>query len=336
VAVTDAGTLLALHREMARVAAWEQRLLRFIEEGRTSGFYHAGRGQEATAVGATLALRTDDYLLYDHRGMGHAIAKGVPLDRLFGDFLGTAEGTTGGLGAGIVHIAWPEVGVLGQSGTLGGGFVIAAGAGLSIRYRATDQVVLCFFGEGASNRGTFHEAANAAALWKLPVVWLCENNGFAVSVPAAASIATPQVADRASAYGMPGVVVDGMDPVAVYEATSEAVARARRGDGPTLIEAMTYRFRGHFEGDSETYRTREEVEAWIQRDPLVTYPQRLIADGVADDATLRRIAEEGRAEVDTAAERALLGARPAPDRVRQFVYADTAATQHDRSAPWPS
>lgn len=332
--MSDRAAPLDLYRHMVRVAAWEQRLLRFIEEGRTSGFYHAGRGQEATAVGATAALRRDDYLLYDHRGMGHAITKGVPLDLLFGDFLGVAEGTTGGLGAGIVHIAWPEVGVLGQSGTLGGGFVIGAGAGLSIRYRGTDQVVLCFFGEGASNRGTFHEAANAASLWKLPIVWLCENNGYSVSVPAAEALATAQVADRASAYGMPGVVVDGMDPIAVNEAVAAAVARARRGEGPTLIEAMTYRFRGHYEGDSESYRTREEVASWVERDPLVTFPTRLLNEGIADEAHLQAIRDDVAAEIEDAASRAAAGVAPATDRVRKFVYSDESVLARDGSAPW--
>ena len=312
---------LSLYRGMRRVASWEQRLLRMIEEGRTSGFYHAGRGQEATAVGATLPLRRDDYLLYDHRGLGHAITKGVPIDRLFGDFLGTVEGTTGGLGAGIVHIAWPEVGVLGQSGTLGGGFVLAAGAGLSIRYRGTDQVVMCFFGDGASNRGTFHEAANAAALWNLPVIWLCENNGYAVSVAARDAISVPQVADRAAAYGMPGVVVDGMDPVAVFEAVDTAVERARCGEGPTLIEAMTYRLRGHYEGDPETYRTAEELASWQERDPLVTFPRLLVESGRVAQAELDAIDADVESEVEQAAETALLGSQPAPERIFQGLYA---------------
>ena len=312
---------LSLFREMVRVNTWEQRLFRFVEEGRTSGFYHSGRGQEATAVGAVAAVRSDDYLLYDHRGMGQTIAKGVPLEKLFGDFIGTTDGTTGGLGAGIVHIAWPEVGVLGQSGTLGGGFVIAAGAGLSIRYRKTDQVVLCFFGEGASNRGTWHEAANAVSLWKLPIVWLCENNGYAISVPSSAALSVPQVADRASAYGMPGIVVDGMDPVAVFDATEEAVARARAGEGPTLIEAMTYRFRGHYEGDPQTYRDAEEVERWTKKDPLVVYPQQLIDEGVATAEELDAIRAEVNAEVESAAETALKGSQPGPERVLQGVYA---------------
>jgi TPP-dependent pyruvate/acetoin dehydrogenase alpha subunit len=310
-----------LYREILRVSLWEQRLLRFIEEGKTSGFYHAGRGQEATAVGAVRALRDDDYLLYDHRGLGHAIAKGVPIDRLFGDFLGTVEGTTRGLGAGIVHIAWPELGVLGQSGTLGGSFPIAAGAAMSARYRGTDQVALCFFGEGASNRGTFHEAANAASLWKLPVIWLCENNGYAVSVPASESLSVPQVADRASAYGMPGVVVDGMDPVAVFEAVNTAVERARAGDGPTLIEAMTYRFRGHYEGDPQTYRSKEEVREWEAKDPLLTYPRRLVEQGIATTEWLEQVRVDVAAEVESAAQRALLGTKPHPSRIFEYVYA---------------
>lgn len=318
----DSGTHRDLYREMLRVATWELRLRRFIEEGKTSGFYHAGRGQEATAVGATLALEERDYLLYDHRGMGHVIAKGVPIERLFADFLGFAEGTTRGLGAGIVHIAWPQLGVLGQSGTLGGSFPIAAGAGMSARYRGTDQVTLCFFGEGASNRGTFHESANVASLWKLPVIWLCENNGYAVSVPASASLSVPQVADRASAYGMPGVVVDGMDPVAVYEAVAEAVARARAGGGPTLIEAMTYRYRGHYEGDPQTYRPEGELQAWEAKDPLVTFPARLVAEGHATAEWIESVRAEVTAEVEAAAQTALGGTKPDVSRLYEYVYAD--------------
>ena len=310
-----------LYRHMLRVSLWEQRLLRFIEEGRTSGFYHAGRGQEATAVGAVAALRTDDYLLYDHRGMGHAIAKGVPIDKLFADFLGFAEGTTGGLGAGIVHIAWPEVGVLGQSGTLGGSFPIAAGAALSAQYRGTDQVALCFFGDGASNRGTFHESANAASVWKLPVIWLCENNGYAVSVPIAESLSVANVADRASAYGMPGEVVDGMDPDAVFAAVQRAVVRSRAGEGPSLIEAKTYRYRGHYEGDPMTYRTAEELAEWQVRDPLITYPLRLLEEGAVDQAWLDSTREAVTAEIEEAAQRALAGGPPAADRIYQHVYA---------------
>ena len=310
-----------LYTGMLRVATWEQRLLRMIEEGRTSGFYHAGRGQEATAVGATMPLRRDDYLLYDHRGMGHAITKGVPIDRLFSDFLGFREGTTGGLGAGIVHIAWPEAGVLGQSGTLGGSFPIAAGAGLSALYRGTDQVVLCFFGDGASNRGTFHESANVAALWNLPVIWLCENNGYAVSVPTAEAISVAQISQRAIAYDMPGTTVDGMDPIAVYDAVSAAVERARAGGGPSLIEAMTYRYRGHYEGDPQTYRTRQERDEWEAKDPLVTFPRRLIDEGYANEEWIEATRLSVSEEIEAAAATALNGSKPSVSRIFDNVYA---------------
>jgi len=316
----DANLWLDLYRRMVLASAWEQRLLRLIEEGQTSGFYHAGQGQEAVAAGGCSALRDDDYLLYDHRGLSQAIAKGIPLDRLFGDFLGREIGTTAGLGAGIVHIAWPALGILGQSGTLGGAFPIAAGAGLSARLRGSDQVVLCFFGEGASNRGTFQEAANAASLWRLPVVWLCENNNWAVSVSFAASSATPNVADRASAYNMPGVIVDGMDVVAVYEAVSAAVARARAGDGPTLIEAKTYRFRGHYEGDPQTYRTDAEVARWRERDPILLHERRLLEAGVAE-SDLKQIRAAAADKVHAAAERALASSKPRPERAFKGVLA---------------
>ena len=316
----DTELWLDLYRRMVRSAAWEQRLLRFIELGETSGFYHAGRGQEAVAAGACAVLREDDYLLYDHRGLGHAISKGIPLDRLFGDFLGREIGTTKGLGAGIVHIAWPELGILGQSGTLGGSFPIASGAALSARLRGSDQVVLCFFGEGASNRGTFQEAANIASAWKLPVVWLCENNRWAVSVAFESTSATENVADRAAAYNMPGVIVDGMDVVAVNDAVRTAVSRARAGEGPSLIEAKTYRYRGHYEGDPQTYRSADEVALWRERDPIPQHEVRLRRAGVSDER-LQQIRSEIDAEIEHAAQRALNSPKPPLERVYEGVLA---------------
>lgn len=313
----DAELLSRLYEQMLKVMLWEQRLLRLIDEGKVSGFYHSGRGQEAVPVGACAALREDDYLLYAHRGCGYMIAKGIPLSKLYGDFLANTEGTTRGLGAGIVHIAWPELGILGQSGTLGGSFPIAAGAALSARYRETDQVVMCFFGESTQNRGTFHEALNAAALWDLPVVLVCENNLWGVSVSAAEAISVEDVADRAKGYGIPGKVVDGMDVEAVYESAVEAVERARRGDGPTLIEAKTYRFRGHYEGDPAAYREKADLETWQKRDPILALAKKLGDEGV----DVEGLQDQVQQEVDEAlevAERA-----PMPDRERLFedVYA---------------
>jgi pyruvate dehydrogenase E1 component alpha subunit len=310
-----------LYRQLLRCMLWEQKLLWWMDEGKISGFYHAGRGQEAVPVGACAALRDDDYIMYAHRGVGYMIAKGLPMEKLFGDFLANVEGTTRGLGAGIVHIAWPDLGILGQSGTLGGGFPIAAGAALSARYRGTDQVCVCFFGDGTANRGTFHEAANAAGVWKLPVVWLCENNGYAVSVPVAASTAVEDIADRGAAYGMPGVVVDGQDVEAVHDAVATAVDRARSGDGPTLIEAKTYRFRGHYEGDADVYRRREELEEWRTRDPVTLQGLRLTEQGVLSEDDLEDLRAEVEREVEDAADRALKAPMPGRERIFEDLYA---------------
>ena len=272
------------------------------------------------AVGACAALRPDDYIMYDHRGCGHLIAKGLPLAKLFGDFLGTVEGTTRGMGAGVVHVAAPELGILGQSGTLGGCFAIAAGAAMSAKYRGTDQVVVCFFGEGTANRGTFYESANAAALWKLPVVWLCENNQYALSAPVSETTAVANVADRGAAFGMPGQVVDGMDPVAVHTAVAAAVERARRGEGPSLVEAKTYRFRGHFIGDPEPYRARQEVEEWKRRDPIPALATHLLEEGLVSPAALEAIQAQAQREVDEAAEIALRAPLPPRERLFEDVY----------------
>jgi len=232
------------------------------------------------------------------------------------------EGSTRGMGAGIVHTAWPELGILGQSGTLGGSFNIAVGAALSARLRKTDQVTLCFFGDGTANRGAFHEAANAAGLWKLPIVWFCENNGWAVSTSFKSGSSVERISDRASAYGMPGVVVDGQDAVAVLEATREAIARARRGAGPMLIEAMTCRFRGHYEGDSQEYRDRAELERLKrERDPLLLMKQRLIDDAPDAAGRLPGIERRVTEEVEAAACKALAGTVPTRERIFQHLYA---------------
>lgn len=314
--------LLALYETMTRCMLWEQRLLDMLAEGRLSGFYHAGRGQEAAQVGAISALAPQDYLYYAHRGCGYMVARGMPMEVLYADFLGMTEGSTRGLGAGIVHIAWPPLGILGQSGTLGGSFTLAVGSALSARVKHTDQVTLVFFGDGAANRGTFHEGANAAGVWKLPIVWFCENNGLAVSTKFADSCAVGSIAARAAGYGMPGIVVDGQDVVAVRQATAEAVARARAGGGPTLIEAMTCRFRGHYEGDAQEYRDRDELEQQKRdRDPLLLLTTRILGERAASQADLDRIRERVAAQVDAAARTALAGTPPTQARLAEHLYA---------------
>ena len=319
--MVDKEKLVSFYEMMLRIMVWEQGLLRLIDENKVSGFYHPGRGQEAVPTGACAALRDDDYIMYSHRGCGYMIAKGLSMVKMYGDFIANEAGTTKGLGAGIVHIACPELGILGQSGTLGGCFPIAVGAALSAQYRGTDQVCLCFFGEGTANRGTFHESLNAASIWKVPVIWLCENNLYGMSTHIDRSTATRDIVSRAAAYDIPGIIVDGMNPVAVYEAVATAVDRARQGGGPTLIEAKTYRFRGHFEGDPCTYRSTEELECWKKRDPIQTLASQLVADGILNESDLAAIRSKIKKEVDDAAEEALKAPFPPENRLFEYVYA---------------
>jgi len=316
----DKATRIDIYRTMYRAQAWERTLMRLIDEGFAPPSYHPGRGSEGSEVGATLALRTDDYLLYDHRGMAHIIAKGTPLRDLYGDFLGNSFGTTRGLGAGIVHVADPDRGILGQSGTLGGSQLIATGAALSAKIRKSGQVTMCFFGDGAANRGTFHEAANAAGAWRLPIVYVVQNNGWAVSVPSSHATGGRYV-DRALGYGFAGEWVDGIDAFAVYDAAERAVARARAGEGATLLEVKTVRLTGHYAGDPQAYRTTDERELAASQDPIVHGRAALISAGDLTDDEVSRLEAEVQTEVDAAAEESKAGIMPEPDRIRQFIYA---------------
>ncbi len=313
------ATLLELYESMVTMKLWDQTALRLLQEGRVLAGYHSGRGQEAIPAGGVAPLRRDDYLMYAHRGFGYTIAKGMSLAAMFGDLMANTAGATGGLGAGIPHFADPELGILGQGGTLGSCFGIATGAAFSAKYRGTDQVVVCFFGDGTANRGAFHESVNAAAAWKLPVVWICENNGYAVSVPVAESTAG-RIVDRAAGYGMPGVRIDGMDVTEVCRATSEAVDRARAGEGPTLIEAMCHRFRGHYEGDPQVYRTEEETERLLALDPITNLAARLVADGIASEERLEELEVRVQDTIDRAVEEASSAPMPGPERLYEGLY----------------
>ncbi|MXX44926.1 MAG: thiamine pyrophosphate-dependent dehydrogenase E1 component subunit alpha [Acidimicrobiia bacterium] len=312
-------TLLELYESMVTMKLWDQTALRLLQEGRVLAGYHSGRGQEAIPAGGVAPLRRDDYLMYAHRGFGYTIAKGMSLAAMFGDLMANTAGATGGLGAGIPHFADPELGILGQGGTLGSCFGIATGAAFSAKYRGTDQVVVCFFGDGTANRGAFHESVNAAAAWKLPVVWICENNGYAVSVPVAESTAG-RIVDRAVGYGMPGVRIDGMDVTEVYRATCEAVDRARAGEGPTLIEAMCHRFRGHYEGDPQVYRTEEETGRLSALDPITNLAARLVADGIATEERLGELEVGVQDTIDRAVEEASSAPMPGPERIYEGLY----------------
>src|SRR3990167_3089563 len=288
--------LLQMYAAMLRVRRFEERARELYHAGRIPGFIHLSVGQEACAVGACAALRAEDYVLSTHRGHGHLIAKGGSLRGLMAELYGKATGICHGKG-GSMHIADASVNYLGANGVLASGCVLAPGVGFSIKRRRSAQVVLTFFGDGAANRGPFHEGVNLAAIWTLPVVFFCENNRWASSTANSLSAAGGSIAARAAGYGIPGETVDGNDVLAVWEATARAAERARRGDGPSLIEAKTIRWVGHFEGDPQSYRAKAEVDEGRRTDPLARLGRLLEARQLLDAAHAGRIRAGAVAEI---------------------------------------
>ncbi len=316
----DRNLKLQIYRNMVLSRRLEERIAELIKAGQVGGFMHAGVGQEALQCSAIAALRPDDYMLYAHRGVAYWVARGVPLEKILCDLAGREGGTNRGKG-GVMRVVYPQLGILGESGTLGGCFPIATGAGLSIKVKGGDQAVLCFFGDGTSNRGTFHESMNFCAVRKLPVVFLCENNGWAVSMPTERSTAVRDIAERAKGYAVPGKVVDGNDPEQVYDAVSEALKRARTGGGPSLIEGKTYRLWGHWVGDPENYRSREEVEKHWRRDPLPAFEAKLASEGVLTDSARSEIDADARAKIARAIEFMQKQPFPRPETALEDVFA---------------
>ena len=315
---------LRLLATMLRIRRFEERTEELYRAGELPGFVHLSIGQEACAAGACAALRRDDYITSTHRGHGHCIAKGADTRKMMAELYAKATGVCKGKG-GSMHIADFSVGMLGANGVVGGGANLAVGAAIAARLRGSDQVALCFFGDGAANRGPVHEASNLAAIWKLPVIFFCENNGYASTTPATYALSVENVADRAAGYGMPGVVVDGNDALAVYDATREAVDRARAGCGPSLIEARTYRLKGHYVGDPEKYRPRDEIAAAAERDPIARLERRLLEAGAptrAEIAGLRRAAE---GEIEAAIEYGRSSPLPEPEAALDDLYAGVPA-----------
>ena len=268
-----------MYLRMRRIRDFEGTAAKLFAEGKVPGFVHLYLGEEAIAPAVCECLRDDDFITSTHRGHGHIIAKGGDLNLMMAELFGRETGYCKGKG-GSMHIADRDKGILGANGIVGAGHCISTGAGLSIKLRGTDQVCVCFVGDGSTNQGTFHESLNMASIWKLPIVFVCENNHYGISMSQERHQAIKDVSDRAAAYNMPGVSVDGNDPLAVYEAASEAVARARAGKGPTLIECKTYRQHGHFEGDPATYKPKEEQAAWMEKDPLPRFAKFMIDNGV--------------------------------------------------------
>jgi acetoin:2,6-dichlorophenolindophenol oxidoreductase subunit alpha len=308
---------LEMYRRMQRIRQFEEALLRAQMSG------HLSIGQEAAIVGACMALRDDDYITGTHRSHGHPIGKGADLKPLMAELFGKETGICKGRG-GSMHLADTRVGIIGESAIVGGGIPLATGAGLSIQVRGTDQVSLCFFGDGAANQGTLGESLNLAAIWKLPVIFLCENNGYAISTSVTKSHGQPDIAKRAVGYGIPGVIVDGQEAETVFETAQTAVQRARAGDGPTLIEAKTYRFDEHCRNLNVPipYRTDGELEQYkTKRDPLVLYRAVLRGRGVAE-AELEAIATEVAQAVAEALDFARASPMPDPADVYKYMFSN--------------
>jgi pyruvate dehydrogenase E1 component alpha subunit len=314
-------TLLLAYRRMRTIRAFEEKLAELSLAGKLPGFLHLYAGEEATAVGVCLHLRDEDYVASTHRGHGHCIAKGVNPVGMMAELYGKRTGLCKGKG-GSMHIADLDLGMLGANGIVGAGIPLATGAGLTARFRGSGQVAVAFFGDGAANQGSFHEALNLASIWNLPVLYVAENNGYGEATPAEYHMRIRDIATRASSYDIPGVVADGMDFFDVYEKAGEAISRAREGKGPTLLECKTYRYYGHYVGDPLTYRTKEEAEdVRQQRDPLELFERRAVEEmGLLTADELREVDAEAQRAIAEAVDFAEASEAPSPEDVLTDVY----------------
>jgi len=317
----DKDKLLEMLRKMYRIRFFEEKGENLYKSGLITGDFHQYIGEEAVAVGACAVLRDDDYIVSTHRGHGHCIAKGGDIKKMMAELLGRKTGYCGGR-AGDMHMLSMDIGLLASVGTVGGGISTAVGAAFSSRYRGSEQVALAFFGDGATNTGAFHESLNLASVWKLPVVFVCENNLYGVSLRVSESSGVEDIADRATSYGIPGEIVDGMDVLAVCGTVAEAVSKAREGGGPSLIECKTYRFGPHWVGDPDPsiYRSDEEVQKWKEKDPILVFRSKLLEDRIFKERKLDAVKELVEEEIEEAIEFAKNSPFPDPDTVENYVY----------------
>ena len=318
--MTSTDLQITLLKTMIRIRTFEERVRDLFAAGRLPGFVHLSIGQEAVAAGACCALDPDDYVFSTHRGHGHMIAKGADTSRMMAELYGKSTGSCKGKG-GSMHIADASVGVLGANGVVAGGLTVAAGVGLSIRQRRSGQVCLCFFGDGAANRGPVHEAVNLAVIWKLPVIFLCENNGWASTTSHRYACAVGDLAVRAAGYGLQGIVADGMDAVSVYDAVKAAVANARSGGGPAFIEAKVVRWQGHYEGDPQGYRDKTEVDAGKAQDPIRRLGAALVTAGVLRDEDVAVFGRDAQEEINRAVAFGESSPLPTPEEALQDLFA---------------
>lgn len=316
----EPSSLLELYRTMLLLRRFEERVYYLFLEGEIPGTVHQYQGQEAVAVGVCSVLGRSDWITSTHRPHGHALAKGVTPRAAMAELYGKETGCCRGRG-GSMHLGDPDVGMLPAIAIVAGGATVVTGLGLAFKLRRSGQVAACFLGEGATNEGAFHEGLNFAAVQRLPVVFVCENNRYGASTPWERVSLVPTVAARAGAYGVPGRVVDGMDVLAVREAASAAVAAARAGEGPTLLECLTYRFVGHSRSDARGYRSREEEAEWLERDPIDRLRQRLLEEGVADQRALDVVGRDVDAVVEDAVEFARSSPDPDPAEAVSDAYA---------------
>jgi pyruvate dehydrogenase E1 component alpha subunit len=316
----DSEKLVNMFRQMLVIRQFERMADQLYAAGKVHGTMHLSAGQEAVAVGTGKALKPDDYLLNHHRGHGHFIAKGADIDRMMAEFLGKESGYCRGRG-GSMHIADFEANNLGANGIVGGGISLAVGVGLAVEMQKQPQIVLCIFGDGAANQGIFHESLNMAALWNLPVVFLCENNQYGMSMPVTRATSKLPISDRAQIYGIPGYHIDGNNLLLVYDTMREAVDHARSGQGPVLVEAVTYRYFGHSKSDRNLYRTKEEIDAWKESDPIVRFENQLAAGGLLSDDDAKEFRMRASQIIEQAV--AFAEAEPEPDvaNLTEYVYA---------------
>ncbi|MBC7463134.1 MAG: thiamine pyrophosphate-dependent dehydrogenase E1 component subunit alpha [Actinobacteria bacterium] len=309
---------------MSRIRKLEEAVEDLFGRGMMHGTMHLSIGQEASATGVCMALNIDDQITSTHRGHGHCVAKGADLTRMIAELLGKENGYCGGRG-GSMHIADVATGNLGANGIVGGGIPIAVGAGLASKLMNRGTVAVSFFGDGAMNEGAFHEAANLAAIWKLPVVFVCENNGYGMSSSTELAFAIDTLAERGLGYGIPGYTIDGNDVSAVYEATQAAVQRARNGEGPTLLELVTYRWKGHSRSDKNLYRTKEEIDEWKTKDPILFFEHLLKDKGMITDEEIAQVHAEATSQVIAAVNEAMKGVPADPANLLDAVFKKVSA-----------
>ncbi len=315
-----------IYRKMYAIRTFEEKVEVLFAAGELPGFVHLYSGQEACAVGVCAHLSREDYITSTHRGHGHCIAKGGELSRMMAELYAKSTGYNKGKG-GSMHLAYPGIGILGANGITAAGMPLATGAALSAKFQKNGRVAVAFFGDGASQQGTFHESINLAATLNVPVVFVCENNQFGVGTRITEVTRVPDIAKRAAAYGIPGEIVDGMDVLAVYEAAGKMIDRTRAGEGPGLLELKTWRFRAHFQGEPATYRSAEEEQKWLEKDPLGLAIEKLGAKGLLDATRAGEIEQEVRRELEDAVEYARKSPDPKPEDAMADLFAEPTSRQ---------